>query len=160
MEMEKTPVGRISRIRAYVKISLDWFPVEVRFLTSVAGLYASFLYWGYLQEKITSTSYATSTSFNTTTTAGSPTEMKWDCSLALNLCMAVSAVLGAGLLERITGTYKQASIWLFWEMAITCSLASPIGYFSLKFIPYPLMVLAKSSKQVPVMLMGLLVFYK
>jgi UDP-galactose transporter B1 len=160
MEMEKTPVGRISRIRAYVKISLDWFPVEVRFLTSVAGLYASFLYWGYLQEKITSTSYATSTSFNTTTAAGSPTEMKWDYSLALNLCMAVSAVLGAGLLERITGTYKQASIWLFWEMAITCSLASPIGYFSLKFIPYPLMVLAKSSKQVPVMLMGLLVFYQ
>ena len=42
---------------------------------------------------------------------------------------------------------------------MTSALASPIGYEALKYINYPMMVLTKSSKPVPVMLIGT-VFYK
>lgn len=42
--------------------------------------------------------------------------------------------------------------------ALSATLASPIGYEALKYINYPLMILTKSSKPVPVMAMGV-VFY-
>jgi UDP-galactose transporter B1 len=155
--MAKSHTSRFSRVRSYVKVSFEWFPMEVRFIASVLGLYVSFVYWGYLQEKITSTKYTVDMVDPDNKVVGTA-QLGWDYSLALNLCMAISAVIGAAILERLTGTFRPESIWLFWEMAITCSLASPIGYFSLKFIPYPLMVLAKSSKQVPVMFMGIFVF--
>lgn len=155
--MAKSHTSRFSRIRAYVKVSLNWVPVEVRFIASVLGLYISFVYWGYLQEKITSSKY-TVEMINPAKQVVGTAQLGWDYSLALNLCMAIAAVIGSATLERLTGTYRPESIWLFWEMAVTCSMASPIGYFSLKFIPYPLMVLAKSSKQVPVMFMGIFVF--
>ena len=44
--------------------------------------------------------------------------------------------------------------------ALTLALASPIGYTALKFINFPLMILAKSSKPVPVMLVGITFFKK
>jgi len=46
----------------------------------------------------------------------------------------------------------------YWKGAVTCAMASPIGYASLKYITFPLMILTKSSKPVPVMLVGVL-FY-
>lgn len=42
---------------------------------------------------------------------------------------------------------------------MSATLASPIGYEALKYISYPLMILTKSSKPVPVMTIGV-VFYK
>lgn len=136
-----------------ITIPSKQLPVEVRFVCSVLGLYASFLYWGYLQEKLTSTDYPKFTADGL-----SDGVMQWDFSLGLNFLMAVAAALGAFLLELLSGSYRSASFSLFFTMALSSSIASPLGYFSLKFIPYPLMVLAKSSKQVPVMLMGLLIF--
>ena len=42
--------------------------------------------------------------------------------------------------------------------ALSATLASPIGYEALKYISYPLMILTKSSKPVPVMSIGV-IFY-
>ena len=48
----------------------------------------------------------------------------------------------------------------FLKPAVTCALASPLSYFAISnnLISYPLMVLTKSSKPVPVMIIGLLFF--
>eukprot|EP00597_Dinobryon_sp_UTEXLB2267_P007397 CAMPEP_0170094326 /NCGR_PEP_ID=MMETSP0019_2-20121128/27157_1 /TAXON_ID=98059 /ORGANISM="Dinobryon sp., Strain UTEXLB2267" /LENGTH=384 /DNA_ID=CAMNT_0010315571 /DNA_START=151 /DNA_END=1305 /DNA_ORIENTATION=+ len=50
------------------------------------------------------------------------------------------------------------SVFVYWKAAMTSALASPIGYESLKYISYPLMILTKSSKPVPVMFVGT-IFY-
>lgn len=49
---------------------------EVKLVTASAGLYSSFLYWGYLQEKITGAYYVSPLDPSTTG--------RWDFSFVLN----------------------------------------------------------------------------
>ena len=128
---------------------------EVRFLSYTGGLYACFIYWGYLQEKLTSTRYKSSTTGEM---------LEWDFAFALNFFMACGGFLVASTVEMVlnanSGGVKSKSIPLisFWKAAISSTLASPIGYAALKYISFPLVVLAKSSKPVPVIFVGM-VFY-
>lgn len=126
---------------------------QLRFVACVLGLYASFIYWGYLQEKITSTKYPV-----LVPRPGQPEYLEWSFAFGLNFFMALGAFLVAWTVETLSSKKKRLPVHLFWRAAVTCSLASPIGYYALNFIPFPLMVLAKSSKPVPVMLMGIFVF--
>jgi UDP-galactose transporter B1 len=132
---------------------------EARFLSYTAGLYICFIYWGYLQEKLTSTKYQ---SFN----AGEVVE--WDYAFALNCFMALGGFIVASLVEVIWTTNGEIvktdaagvakvkiPITTFWKAAISSTLASPIGYAALKYISFPLVVLAKSSKPVPVIFVGM-----
>jgi solute carrier family 35 (UDP-galactose transporter), member B1 len=130
---------------------------EVRFLCYTAGLYTCFIYWGYLQEKLTSTTYQSPT--------GEP--VGWDFAFALNFFMALGGFCVASMVEMMfngneTGNdlKKKAKIpyITFWKAAISSTLASPIGYAALKYISFTLVVLAKSSKPVPVIFVGM-VFY-
>ena len=43
----------------------------------------------------------------------------------------------------------------FWRVALTHTIASPVGYSALAWIPYPLLVLVSSCKLVPVMLVSM-----
>jgi solute carrier family 35 (UDP-galactose transporter), member B1 len=130
---------------------------EVRFLCYTAGLYTCFIYWGYLQEKLTSTTYQS--------TAGEP--VGWDFAFALNFFMALGGFCVASIVEMIfngneTGNHlkkkEKIPFVTFWKAAISSTLASPIGYSALKYISFTLVVLAKSSKPVPVIFVGM-VFY-
>ncbi|KAJ1429308.1 UAA transporter, partial [Ochromonadaceae sp. CCMP2298] len=123
-------------------------PQELRLAAYVAGLYVTFMYWGYLQEKITSSSYE-----------GAEEQLRWNYPFALNLCMALCTCLTASVIEFLFERNKPLSPMLFWKPALSACLASPIGYESLKYITYPLMILTKSSKPVPIMAVGML-FYK
>ncbi|CAM9557658.1 unnamed protein product, partial [Ectocarpus sp. 6 AP-2014] len=120
---------------------------EVKLVSAAAGLYSSFLYWGYLQEKITGVDYVSPHDANVTG--------RWHFSFVLNACMAMAGILAASLLLLITGETKgNPHVKNFWRPALTCTLASPFGYWSLSYISYPLLLLAKSCKLVPVMLVG------
>ncbi|KAL7091459.1 hypothetical protein ACP275_12G107400 [Erythranthe tilingii] len=48
--------------------------------------------------------------------------------------------------------------WSYWSAGITNSIGPAMGIEALKYISYPAQVLAKSSKMIPVMLMGALVY--
>lgn len=125
-------------------------PKEIRLLSYVIGLYGSFIYWGLLQEKLTSTKYICS----------NQATYEWDFAFALNFWMALGGFLVAFIIEFvINAPTPQVSIWRFWKAALTCCIASPVGYASLKYITFPMMILTKSSKPVPVMLIGIL-YYK
>lgn len=128
-------------------------PVEARFILYVVGLYASFIYWGYLQEKLTSSTY-------TVDTGNGVESLEWNFPFALNFFMALGGFLAAALIELVVPnpTVSKSTFNEFWKAAATCALASPVGYASLKYITFPMMVLTKSSKPVPVMLIGI-VFY-
>ncbi len=122
---------------------------ELRLATYCILLYVIFITWGYLQEKITSTSYFVNNEL-----------VQWDYPIVLNLFMTISASVSAWMVEQTLGNKpNQVQFKSFWRSAMSAALASPIGYHSLKFIGYPMMVLTKSSKHVPVMIVGRL-FYK
>ncbi|KAF3790241.1 UDP-galactose/UDP-glucose transporter 3 [Nymphaea thermarum] len=48
--------------------------------------------------------------------------------------------------------------WSYWSPSITNTIGPAMGIEALKYISYPAQVLAKSSKMIPVMLMGTLVY--
>jgi len=58
---------------------------------------------------------------------------------------------------RYHGQTNTAPARLFWPVAFSNTIASPFGYASLRYISFPLLTLAKASKLIPIMAMGLLV---
>jgi len=135
-------------------------PSEARLLIYVVLLYATFIFWGYLQEKITTTNYSCDSTGNNESGEDTEPILRWDFPFVLNFCMAFSTCLTAGTIEMMSDKNRRIfSPLLFWKPALSATLASPIGYESLKYINYPLMILTKSSKPVPVMAVGM-VFYK
>ena len=128
------------------------FVKEIYFLAHVIGLYVLFIYWGYVQEKLTSHKYAIPRSMQ---------NIEWDYPIALNLLMAIASAFTAAIAECFFDMGKDVNIPFsaYYKAALSCAIASPLGYASLKYISFPLMVLTKSSKPVPVMLIGIL-FYQ
>lgn len=146
----------------YINQFLHWFErlsQEVRLVMYILSLYAIFMTWGFLQEKITTTRYVMQ----------SPTEdeaisQQWVYPMMLNTIMTGTAAVTAFLVELC---FKQSSERMpivsykeFWKISLTAAMASPIGYYSLKFISYPMMILTKSCKPVPVMFVGALLYRK
>lgn len=144
--------------------------ISIRFVLQLVSIYSCFLCWGYLQEKITSTPYQLKTSVDDANiqTAGwrgvpppPSASAKWTFSCALNLCMAASGALTASIILWWQGeTPPIKSFRKFWYAACTCAAASPIGYASLQYINYPMMVLTKTMKPVPVLLVGFIGYGK
>lgn len=127
---------------------------ELKLLGYIVGIYAVFIYWGYLQEKLTSTQYEVLN--NETISLAS-----WEYPPILNLLMSVSTFCTAWLVERCFHHNRvEAPFFAFWKSSLASALASPIGYESLKYISYPLLVLTKSSKPVPIMFVGVLFYNK
>jgi len=135
-----------------------------RLLFSILGLYSSFLLWGYLQERLSSTDY------NTTLENGASSDGssgRWKNVVVLNFFMALSSTLislpfviyeslsdkesaGGGL--SVVAPKRGLA-----PASMSNCLASPFGYLSLNYINYPMLLLAKSSKLVPVMLLSYII---
>lgn len=119
----------------------------------VFGVYVLLIQWGYLQEKITSTPY-----YHHITNES----LHWNYPLLLNCIMALSAAIIAWITQQIfeAQTFSSSNKYtlVYWKAALANTIASPIGYASLQYISFPLMILTKSSKPVPVMLIGV-IFY-
>ena len=125
-----------------------------------AGIYGFFLTWGILQERITTMEYVSS---------GLKSRFKY--FQVLNMIQAGFAALLAFLqilVQKlpICGTkehpHRPTSILLFsfLKIAVCSSVASSLGYRSLRHLNYPTMILGKSCKLVPVMLMNFLIYRK
>jgi UDP-galactose transporter B1 len=124
----------------------------------VLGIYASFLIWGWLQERLTKTPYKIIGADGKETSE----EEKFKFITFLNLVQYSFAGVSAALLITVglVDTNKKLGSDLHGAMipiAITNSLGSQLGYASLNYISFPLHILTKSCKLVPVMAMGFLV---
>eukprot|EP01046_Picozoa_sp_COSAG06_P021091 COSAG06_NODE_1569_length_9072_cov_3.562242_4_plen_306_part_00 len=123
---------------------------QTHFLGCVGGIYASFLLWGWLQERLTKLEY------------GEEKERFTFISF-LNLVQYSFACLAArfAIWSGLATTSATASGWElhtpFTRIAATNTLGSLMGYASLNYISFPLHILAKSCKLVPVMAMGFLI---
>ncbi|OAA43067.1 UDP-Glc/Gal endoplasmic reticulum nucleotide sugar transporter [Metarhizium rileyi] len=125
---------------------------------SVAGIYASFLTWAYLQEKLTTTPHGS---------AAAPE--RWHFPVFLNTIQSLFAAT-VGSIYLLFSTPKGSSVPPIIPsrrilgplalVAMTSSLASPFGYASLAHIDYITFLLAKSCKLLPVMFLHITIFRK
>ncbi|KAL8688089.1 MAG: hypothetical protein Q9218_005914, partial [Villophora microphyllina] len=133
-------------------------PGIVQLLICVAGIYASFLSWAILQERIFTTPYGS---------AASPS--KFEYSIFLNTIQSSFAAF-SGYIYLLTSSRSSTKtpaifpstriLFPLTLVAITSSLASPFGYASLAHIDYITYILAKSCKLLPVMFLHLTIFRK
>ncbi|KAL8909545.1 MAG: hypothetical protein Q9171_004990 [Xanthocarpia ochracea] len=133
-------------------------PGIIQLIVCVAGIYASFLSWAILQERIFTTPYGPSTS-----------PSRFDYSIFLNTIQSSFAAL-SGYIYLLTSTRSSTSTPAIFPstrilmplvlVAITSSLASPFGYASLAHIDYITYILAKSCKLLPVIFLHLTIFRK
>lgn len=122
----------------------------------VSGIYASFLTWAYLQERLTTTRHGPESN---------PEKFKFP--VFLNTIQSLFAVLtGLSYLylstpsgARVPAIFPSRQVLLpLVAVAITSSLASPFGYASLAHIDYITFILAKSCKLLPVMFLHITLF--
>jgi len=119
----------------------------------VGGIYASFLVWALLQERITTTAYG-------------PDRKIFRHSLVLNTVQSLFASLSGYLYFRVSSSSSSPKR-VFPGVAITArlllvsltqTLASPFGYKALAHIDYITYILAKSCKLLPVMFLHVTLF--
>ncbi|KAI9822005.1 MAG: UDP-galactose transporter [Thelocarpon impressellum] len=124
-------------------------------IVCVGGIYASFLSWAFLQERITTTSYGP---------PSAPEVFRYP--VFLNTVQSLFAALTGYVYLRSSSASpppifpSRAILPGLALVAITSSLASPFGYASLKHLDYITFILAKSCKLLPVMALHLTIFRK
>ncbi|KXL46411.1 hypothetical protein M433DRAFT_106821 [Acidomyces richmondensis BFW] len=135
------------------KSSSNFFNLSI----CVGGIYASFLTWGVLQERITTTNYGTATN-----------KEIFKYPVVMNTVQsAFAAALGylyVLLTRRSRGDLpiypSQRIVFPLFFVAIISALSSPFGYASLQHVDYITFILAKSCKLLPVMFLHVTLYGK
>ncbi|KIX95369.1 uncharacterized protein Z520_08886 [Fonsecaea multimorphosa CBS 102226] len=135
-------------------------PGFLTLLICVGGIYASFLTWGVLQERITTTPYPL-----TSASAAQAQQEYFRFPIVLNTIQALLAFTSGSLyLSYTTGRFRilpsSSSLLPLMLVTLTTTLASPFGYASLAHVDYLTFVLAKSCKLLPVMALHVALFRK
>ncbi|KAK3073129.1 UDP-galactose transporter [Teratosphaeriaceae sp. CCFEE 6253] len=126
-------------------------------LICVGGIYASFLTWGVLQERITTTDY------------GTPLKREvFSYPVVMNTVQSAFAAL-LGYIYVLVSRQNPGDLPIYpsrkivWPLALvatTSALASPFGYASLQHVDYITFILAKSCKLLPVMFLHVTLYGK
>lgn len=137
----------------------------ISLIVCVGGIYASFLTWGLLQERITTTPYQPLPNALRQTSSGEPAVEYFKYPVVINTIQSLFAFIsGSVYLLFTTGEWKPlpstSSLLPLALVAITTTLASPFGYASLSHVDYLTFILAKSCKLLPVMALHITLFGK
>ncbi|KAM4694616.1 adenosine 3'-phospho 5'-phosphosulfate transporter 1 [Discoglossus pictus] len=123
-----------------------------KLLFCAAGLQASYLTWGVLQERVMTLTYGAD--------GGNPGERFRD-SQFLVFMNRILALTVAGIYCSLTKQPRHGvPMYKYSFASLSNILSSWCQYEALKFISFPTQVLAKASKVIPVMLMGKLISHK
>jgi solute carrier family 35 (UDP-galactose transporter), member B1 len=121
----------------------------------VLGVYACFLTWGILQERLATSTYYT---------IDHAEQHKFKSFVAVNLAQAVACVLVATVALRARNISMKINnsrlLFEYLRISVSQSIASPFGYASLQHITFPTLILGKSCKLLPVMVMNVLIYRK
>lgn len=113
----------------------------------VAGIWSAYIYQGVLQETLSTKRFG-------------PEKSRFEHLAFLNLAQNVVCFIWSFMMLKMwtSGSTGGAPWWSYWTAGITNTIGPALGIEALKYISYPAQVLAKSSKMIPVMLMGTLVY--
>ncbi|KAI8914318.1 UAA transporter [Gorgonomyces haynaldii] len=113
----------------------------------IIGIYACFLTWGIVQEKLTKTLYG---------------GKRFQYFIFLNVCQALIAsfvsYVYVSIRSKKLDALNKSILYKYLQLAVFHCTASPFGYAALKHIDYPTVILGKSCKLVPVMLMNFVIY--
>lgn len=127
----------------------EFFQQAAKFVICFCGLQASYLTWGYMQELIMTSN------FNPTDQAPSG---KFPSAAFCVFSNRFLAVIVAAIAVRIKhgSVYANnvAPLWAFTPCALSNTMSSWSQYASLKWVSFPVQTVFKSSKIIPVMMMG------
>ncbi|GAV73230.1 UAA domain-containing protein [Cephalotus follicularis] len=117
----------------------------------VAGIWSAYIYQGVLQETLSTKRFG-------------EVGRRFEHLAFLNLAQNVLGLIWSFIMIKLWcrsssgDTGGGAPWWTYWSAGITNTIGPAMGIEALKYISYPAQVLAKSSKMIPVMLMGTLVY--
>ncbi|KAG5521165.1 hypothetical protein RHGRI_033649 [Rhododendron griersonianum] len=113
----------------------------------VAGIWSAYIYQGVLQETVSTKRFG-------------PDNLRFEHLAFLNLAQSVVCLMWSFIMIKLWSSSSNggAPWWSYWSAGITNTIGPAMGIEALKYISYPAQVLAKSSKMIPVMLMGALVY--
>jgi adenosine 3'-phospho 5'-phosphosulfate transporter B2 len=127
----------------------EFFKQSFKFMLCFVGLQASYLTWGYMQELIM-------------TTVFEPTERVPDgkfpsaafCVFSNRFLAVIVALIAVRIKHGAFCANNKAPLWAFTPCALSNTMSSWSQYASLKYVSFPVQTVFKSSKIIPVMLMG------
>ncbi|KAG6553245.1 hypothetical protein Mapa_004979 [Marchantia paleacea] len=113
----------------------------------VAGIWSAYVYQGVLQETLSTKKFG-------------PDGLRFEHLTFLGFAQNVVCFAWSFFMLSLWSPNRQsqAPLWKFWSASISNSIGPACGILALKYISYPAQVLAKSSKMIPVMLMGAIVY--
>lgn len=133
----------------YFPSNPEFFKQGFKFVLCFVGLQASYLTWGYMQELIMTTV------FNPTPNVPSG---KFPSAAFCVFSNRFLAVIVAMILVRwkhgAIFANNKAPLWSFTPCALSNTMSSWSQYASLKYVSFPVQTVFKSSKIIPVMIMG------
>ncbi|XP_042049091.1 UDP-galactose/UDP-glucose transporter 3-like [Salvia splendens] len=113
----------------------------------ISGIWSAYIYQGVLQETLSTKRFGLD-------------GKRFEHLAFLNLAQSVVCLIWSFMMIMIwsDGGKSGAPWWSYWSAGITNTIGPAMGIEALKYISYPAQVLAKSSKMIPVMLIGALVY--
>lgn len=127
----------------------DFFTQALRFLFCFAGLQVSYLTWGYMQELIMTTTFEP--------TPGAPDgrfPSAAFCVFSNRFLAIIVAVIAVRIRRGAVFANNVAPLAAFAPCALSNTMSSWSQYASLRYVSFPVQTVFKSSKIIPVMMMG------
>lgn len=119
---------------------------KIKLIIYAIGIFACYIYYGVLQEKITRGLYG----------EGENVE-KFTCFFALVCFQCIlNSIFAKVVVTVVNQGYDSTRTWYYASAAITYLLAFVSSNMSLQFVNYPTQVIAKAGKPIPVMLLSVL----
>ncbi|KAL7546373.1 hypothetical protein ACHAWF_009714 [Thalassiosira exigua] len=127
----------------------DFYSQALRFLFCFCGLQVSYLTWGYMQELIMTTTF--------TPTPGAPDgrfPSAAFCVFSNRFLAIIVAVVAVRVRHGAVLANNAAPLVAFAPCALSNTMSSWSQYASLRYVSFPVQTVFKSSKIIPVMVMG------
>jgi adenosine 3'-phospho 5'-phosphosulfate transporter B2 len=133
----------------YIADNPEFFQQAIKFAFSFCGLLTSYLTWGYMQELIMTTHF--------TPTTHSP-EGKFPsaafCVFSNRFLAIIVAMVAVKIKHGSVFNNNVAPLSAFTPCALSNTMSSWSQYASLRYVSFPVQTVFKSSKIIPVMIMG------
>jgi solute carrier family 35 (adenosine 3'-phospho 5'-phosphosulfate transporter), member B2 len=127
----------------------EFFQQAAKFAVCFFGLQASYLTWGYMQELIMTTPFEP--------TERVPSGMFPSaafCVFSNRFLAVIVAMIAVKIRHGAVFANNSAPLWAFTPCALSNTMSSWSQYASLKYVSFPVQTVFKSSKIIPVMVMG------
>ena len=133
----------------YFHSNPEFFKQAFKFVLCFCGLQASYLTWGYMQELIMTTTFK-----ETPSVPSGKFPSAAFCVFSNRFLAVLVAVIAVRIKHGAVFANNKAPLWSFTPCALSNTMSSWSQYASLKYVSFPVQTVFKSSKIIPVMIMG------